>query len=156
MNILLFTITNTFTLWIGAASQCADPLLFKLSEIRAEITSVTLYCNEQNQQIATLNKEIADLKGKLARFEEDVSFSATLEGHTSIVINDNPTVFPTIRENKGSGYNSSTGISAMSVYCPCNAQVFTPVQQYALLTALLRETPNLRLVNETPCCMTSI
>ncbi len=113
MNVLLyFALTNIFKLWIGVASQCADSMLFKLSEIRAEIANVTQYCNEQNQLIATLNEEIADLKGKLARFEEDVSFSATLgsppPGYT--VINDNATVFPNIKENKGSGYDSSTGI----------------------------------------------
>ena len=39
---------------------------------------------------------------------EDVSFSAFLDSHTTI--HGNPTVFPTVKQNNGHGYDGSTGI----------------------------------------------
>ncbi len=77
----------------GVTSQCTDPMLFKLTDIR--------------DQIAALNAEVAELKEKLAKHEEDVSFSVLLS--SSVTMNSNPTVFSVVKQNNGNGYDRNTG-----------------------------------------------
>ena len=47
------------------------------------------------------------MKEKIARLEQDISFSAVVSSHTTI--NDDPIVYDLVRHNNGEGYDVNTG-----------------------------------------------
>ena len=96
-----FFVIHILTMWKGVTSQCTDPMLFKLTDIQ--------------DQIAALNTEVAELKEKLAKHEEDVSFSAVLSG-TGVTMTTSPTVFSIVKQNNGNAYDSNTGKLSFFVY----------------------------------------
>ncbi len=69
---------------------------------------------QKNTEIANLTElyqaqkeEIADLKDKVARLSEDISFNAVVTCHN--ILDDSSTVFDIVRHNNGNGYDSHTG-----------------------------------------------